>query len=81
MTDLDATLDAMIASRDSRAEDWDTLWWVRMRGTARQVDGERADAALDALEARYEQYRGRRPTGAVVAIEPDAWSGWEASPR
>ena len=45
---------------DHYAEDWSELWWVRSRGRADVLaSGERRDAALDALIAKYEQYRAR----------------------
>ena len=50
---------------DHYAEDWSTLWWVRVDGSARRRrrrDGER-DAAIDALQAKYEQYRRDAATG------------------
>jgi PPOX class probable F420-dependent enzyme len=62
---------------DHYAEDWSTLWWVRVDGTARVVDGgpERADA-LDALADKYDQYRRNPPPGPVVALDVTAWRAW-----
>lgn len=66
---------------DGYDEDWDRLWWVRASGNGRVVDGaaERA-AALEALLAKYPQYREASPDGPVVAIDVDSISGWMADP-
>ena len=65
---------------DCYDEDWDSLWWVRMRGRAILVPGGHAMArALDALQARHHQYAGLRPEGPVVSITPTEWRGWAAS--
>ncbi len=58
---------------DHYEEDWSRLWWVRADGTAEVVDSE---AAIDALAAKYEQYRAARPAGPVIAIAPDRWRSW-----
>ena len=34
---------------DHYAEDWAALWWVELQGTAATLEGEAAEAALDAL--------------------------------
>jgi hypothetical protein len=33
---------------------------------------------LDALAEKYPQYVERRPTGAVIALDVQRWSGWAA---
>jgi PPOX class probable F420-dependent enzyme len=58
---------------DHYEEDWDELWWVRVDGSASVTDD---DAAIDALAAKYDQYRANRPAGPVIAIEPDRWRSW-----
>jgi PPOX class probable F420-dependent enzyme len=58
---------------DHYEEDWSRLWWVRADGRAEVVDSE---AAIDALAAKYEQYRAARPAGPVIAIAPDRWRSW-----
>ncbi|MPY93311.1 MAG: TIGR03668 family PPOX class F420-dependent oxidoreductase [Acidimicrobiia bacterium] len=64
---------------DHYEEEWDRLWWVRLRGTGRQAmgDAERAEA-IAALVAKYGQYRERPPVGAVLVIELTAVRGWSA---
>jgi PPOX class probable F420-dependent enzyme len=64
---------------DCYDEDWDRLWWVRVDGTARVLDGgPESDRALDLLVSRYRQYQRVRPAGPVVAITIDRMSGWSA---
>jgi PPOX class probable F420-dependent enzyme len=63
---------------DHYDDDWSRLWWVELRGSARQLGGAEAEAALDALADRYPAYRTARPPGPVVAIEPDRWTWWSA---
>lgn len=70
---------------DHYSDDWDTLWWVRADGTARVVapadgaDGTRA-AALDALAAKYPQYRATPPAGPMILVAVERWRGWAAAP-
>jgi PPOX class probable F420-dependent enzyme len=61
---------------DHYEEDWSELWWVRVDGVAEVIDSE---AAIDALAAKYEQYRTARPAGPVIAIVPERWSSWVPS--
>jgi PPOX class probable F420-dependent enzyme len=63
---------------DHYEDDWSALWWVELRGTASTLEGEAAEAALDALAARYPAYLGSRPPGPVIAIRPDRWAWWSA---
>ncbi|HKB17803.1 MAG TPA: TIGR03668 family PPOX class F420-dependent oxidoreductase [Candidatus Dormibacteraeota bacterium] len=64
---------------DHYEEDWGRLWWVRLDGAARILDGhDEAERAVDLLVSRYEQYRTARPNGPVVEISIErmtAWSG------
>jgi PPOX class probable F420-dependent enzyme len=61
---------------DHYEEDWSRLWWVRVDGAAEVIE---SAAALDALAAKYEQYRAARPAGPVIAIAPERWRSWVAS--
>jgi PPOX class probable F420-dependent enzyme len=67
---------------DHYSEDWDGLWWVRADGRARliQAGTPESERALDRLAARYHQYQQRRPTGPVVLIDVERWSGWSGAP-
>jgi PPOX class probable F420-dependent enzyme len=64
---------------DHYADEWTQLWWVRIDGTARVVDeGELRERALDALVAKYPPYRAARPTGPLLVVTPERWTGWRA---
>jgi PPOX class probable F420-dependent enzyme len=63
---------------DHYEDDWSGLWWVELRGTASTLQGEAAEAALDALATRYPAYRRDRPPGPVIAIQPERWTWWSA---
>ena len=66
---------------DHYAEDWTVLWWVRADAVARVVEpaSDEVGHALDLLAAKYHQYHGNRPDGAVVAARVIRWSGWSAA--
>jgi PPOX class probable F420-dependent enzyme len=62
---------------DSYDEDWSALWWVRLRGRARVLDGgEEAERALGLLTAKYEQYEREPPGVPVLAIDVTEWRSW-----
>lgn len=62
---------------DHYGEDWSTLWWVRIDGTARIIGmGAEYDRALNELTAKYEQYQRQPPPGPVIAIDIQAWRAW-----
>jgi PPOX class probable F420-dependent enzyme len=61
---------------DHYEEDWSRLWWVRVDGPAEVVE---SNEAIDALAAKYEQYRAARPGGPLIAIAPERWRSWVAS--
>jgi PPOX class probable F420-dependent enzyme len=66
---------------DEYSEDWDRLWWVRADGRAVVLTGEREMAGpLRLLASRYWQYQEAPPTGPVVAVTVERWSGWAAAP-
>ena len=58
-------------------EDWAKLWWCRLRGEARvEYQGPDFEHGVEALSARYDQYRGKLPAGPVIRIVIDEWTGW-----
>jgi PPOX class probable F420-dependent enzyme len=62
---------------DEYDDDWTRLWWVRADGVAAiEHDGDIRAAALDALAARYPQYRELRPDGPLIRVRVTRWSGW-----
>jgi PPOX class probable F420-dependent enzyme len=60
---------------DHYDEDWSLLWWARADGTARVH--ETYDIAP--LVARYDAYRDRPPSGPVIVVDVERWSGWSAT--
>jgi PPOX class probable F420-dependent enzyme len=65
---------------DEYSEDWSTLWWVRVDGSAVVRDGADALAeARTALGARYPQHVADPPDGPVIEVTVSRWSGWTAS--
>jgi PPOX class probable F420-dependent enzyme len=62
---------------DHYAEDWRTLWWVRVDGTASIVPviGE-GSGGVTALTAKYQQYEADPPPGPLIRIEADVWRAW-----
>lgn len=68
---------------DRYDDDWTRLWWVRGDGRA-QVARPGSDAwaqAVEALRARYRQYRLEVPRGPAVIVDVEAWSGWAHGPH
>ena len=66
---------------DEYSDDWDTLWWVRADGRAVVLAGQRQMAEpLRLLAERYWQYREAPPTGPVLGVTVERWSGWAAAP-
>lgn len=64
---------------DHYEDDWERLWWVRLRGTASVIaDGDAFAEAVEALADRYPQYVDAPPPGPVVSVAVDAWTGWRA---
>jgi PPOX class probable F420-dependent enzyme len=59
---------------DHYEDDWSRLWWVRVDGAAEVVESD--EAAIDALVAKYEQYRAARPAGPVIVLRPARWRSW-----
>jgi PPOX class probable F420-dependent enzyme len=62
------------ALADHYDDDWSQLWWVRADGTARVLD--EAPESLDALVAKYPQYRVAAPAGPFLQITVSHWAAW-----
>jgi PPOX class probable F420-dependent enzyme len=66
---------------DHYEDDWSRLWWVRADGKGEVVDDPPdGHAGLVALVERHAQYRAAPPTGPLLAVTVDRWSGWLATP-
>jgi PPOX class probable F420-dependent enzyme len=64
---------------DDYDEDWSRLWWIRLRGRARVLDGgEERDRALQLLAEKYTQYRAEPPQGPVLAVDVTEVRDWSA---
>jgi PPOX class probable F420-dependent enzyme len=59
---------------DQYDDDWEQLWWVRVDGDA-QVCAIGA-GHIEALAAKYEQYRRDPPAGPVIRIGSLRFTGW-----
>lgn len=65
---------------DYYTEDWLTLWWIRVDGSARIVtDDAEHLRAVDLLSRKYWQYAGDPPSGPSIAIDIQRWRSWRAS--
>jgi PPOX class probable F420-dependent enzyme len=61
-------------------DDWDALWWVRADGLGRVHEPGAAEAvhAVSLLAARYPQHAAAPPSGPVLEVAVQRWSGWSA---
>jgi PPOX class probable F420-dependent enzyme len=65
---------------DHYEEDWQQLWWIRLRGHARVLDhGSEHDHAITLLTHKYPQYNGNPPDGPVLAIDITQQRSWTAT--
>jgi PPOX class probable F420-dependent enzyme len=63
---------------DRYDDDWTQLAWVQALGSVRVIDVEDDPAAVDALVARYPQYRDRAPAGPLLVLAPERLLWWRA---
>ena len=63
---------------DHYEEDWSRLWWIRVGGRAvvHREESAESKAARSALIAKYVQYQGHPPAGAVYRIALDEIRTW-----
>ncbi|MGH3283699.1 MAG: pyridoxamine 5'-phosphate oxidase family protein, partial [Streptosporangiaceae bacterium] len=65
---------------DHYEDNWDGLWWVRADGEASILEAKAEMAGpLRLLAARYPQYRQRPPSGPVICVQVERWTGWAAA--
>lgn len=66
---------------DHYEEDWEALWWVRVRGPAGILPAGGPDEAraLALLAAKYPQYRAAPPEGPVLRVALTERRGWQAA--
>lgn len=66
---------------DHYQEDWEGLWWVRIDGRATvHTSGRMWEDGIDALAAKYPQYRKQRPSGPLIAISRESVTFWASTP-
>jgi PPOX class probable F420-dependent enzyme len=63
---------------DRYDDDWTALWWIRADGVAQVLPS--SSAGLEALTAKYPQYRTAPPFGPFLEIAVRRWSAWSATP-
>jgi len=63
---------------DHYEDDWTALAWVQVLGSVEIVPIENEPAALDALAAKYSQYRADSPPGPVLKLVPERTLCWRA---
>ena len=65
---------------DHYDDDWGQLWWVRADGRGQVVDEpSAAHAGIQALVRRFPQYRDDPPTGPLLVVTVERWSGWAST--
>ncbi len=65
---------------DEYDEEWENVWWVRMRGRGRVLeDGAEVSRARELLAEKYPQYEGDPGSGPVMAVDVEQWRAWAYS--
>jgi PPOX class probable F420-dependent enzyme len=65
---------------DHYSDDWTQLWWVRGDGRGSVLDPVPADhPGITALLQRFPPYRDQPPSGPLLEIVIERWSGWTAA--
>ena len=66
---------------DRYSDDWEELAWVQVLGSVRILEVSEGAAGLEALSAKYGQYREEAPPGPLLALEPERYLWWRAADR
>jgi PPOX class probable F420-dependent enzyme len=66
---------------DQYSDEWERLAWVQVLGLVAIVDVREGVAGLEALSAKYEQYRAEAPQGPLLALQPERYLSWRAADR
>jgi PPOX class probable F420-dependent enzyme len=62
---------------DHYSEEWAELWWVRLDGRGRILEGgAEHDRAIARLATKYQQYRETPPPGPAIVIDVTRWTAW-----
>jgi PPOX class probable F420-dependent enzyme len=66
---------------DHYDDDWRQLWWVRADGHGEVVDVPPAGhPGIEALVQRFSQYRDEPPSGPLLVVTVQRWTGWASTP-
>ena len=65
---------------DHYEDDWRRLWWVRADGVAEVVDEPAGHPGIQALVQRFPQYRDEPPSGPLLVVTVQRWTGWASTP-
>ena len=65
---------------DHYEDDWRRLWWVRADGTAEVVAAPPAEhPGIHALVQRFPGYRDEPPSGPLLVVTVQRWTGWAST--
>jgi PPOX class probable F420-dependent enzyme len=64
---------------DRYSDDWERLAWVQVLGRVSILEVGDGAAGLEALTAKYEQYREEAPPGPLLALDPQRYLWWRAA--
>jgi PPOX class probable F420-dependent enzyme len=66
---------------DHYDDDWRRLWWVRADGHGEVIDVPPAGhPGIQALVQRFSQYRDEPPSGPLLVVTVQRWTGWASTP-
>jgi PPOX class probable F420-dependent enzyme len=64
---------------DHYEDDWDRLAWVQVLGRVELLEPADAPGAMEALAAKYPQYRDDPPPGPLLRLVPERAIHWRAT--
>jgi PPOX class probable F420-dependent enzyme len=64
---------------DRYSDDWGELAWVQVLGRVEIVEVGEGRAGMEALRAKYEQYRDETPPGPLLVLGPERYLWWRAA--
>jgi PPOX class probable F420-dependent enzyme len=64
---------------DRYSDDWAELAWVQVLGRVSILQLDDGRVGLEALSAKYEQYRVEAPPGPLLALQPERYLWWRAA--
>jgi PPOX class probable F420-dependent enzyme len=65
---------------DHYEDDWRGLWWVRADGAGAVVEAPPAGhRGIRALAERFPQYRDEPPSGPLLVVTVQRWTGWAST--